>query len=104
MKDLKLSIGYFWAYKLKSVLNNSGTQLSLHRNDWDTGGVISTSYRKNRFILRVAYYYSLSTLYRINYLNEFGGFLGQVHKKNRAFQVGVGYTLSNQLFKQTPQS
>ena len=104
LKDLKLGIGYFWGYRLRSDFIGINPQTTFNRENWDTGGVISTSYRKNRFILRVAYYYSLSTLYRINYLNEFGGFLGQVHKKNRAFQVGVGYTLSNQLFKQTPQS
>lgn len=72
LKDLKLGFGYFWGYRLKSEFKSSGPGVSFGRKEWDSGGMISTSYRKKRLVLRVAYYYSFTTLYTINYQNGQG--------------------------------
>lgn len=95
LKNLKFGGGMFWGLMMASEFEEIGPQSSIRREKWDAGMVSSISFVMNRFTLRVVYYHSITSLYRQNLFNSFGGFFGSSGKKNRTLQFGLGYTIMN---------
>ncbi len=81
-KELKIGVGIFGGIKIKDFLQKLPAINMSSRNYY--GGMSSLSYGHKKVIFRVVYYHSKNVLHLYKL---------KVKKKNRVFQLGIGYIL-----------